>query len=261
MKFTNAELRPGIVKQVVDTIGTVRADVYGLFTSSDAEEIGFLPPIKPLMMLGNRGSFSAPKIDDKIWVLSSNVDSRILYYIPYYDIEHMISLIDAGSKPDGTLNIDAESEDTKEIVEVLLNVDDDGKPVQILYNKEDQLIIWNNVSYIKLLDGEIEICGEEGNSVINITKDKVILGKNDQKILNGDDTVDSLNDIVSEIDALYSIFMSILPTMVGSASPATVMGLSSVSSQIPNVAKGKANIAKIKTALKQIQSNTVYAQT
>lgn len=255
MKFINAEIRPGVIKEVVDTIGTIRADVYGLFTSEDAEEIGHLPPIKPMTMLGNRGSFSTPHTDDKIWVISSNVDSRLLYYIPYFDNALMTDLISNGEALES-----ATGEDVPDVIEVLLNVDDDGQVVQILYNLDDVLIIKNNVSSIKL-DGAnniIEICGEDGGSIISIEKDKVILGKEDQAILNGDDTTSLLKDILSEIDALYGIFLSILPTMVSSASPATVMSLASVSSQIPNVTKGKANVAKLKQ--KKVQSKTVYAQ-
>lgn len=255
MKFINAEIRPGVIKEVVDTIGTIRADVYGLFTSEDAEEIGHLPPIKPLTMLGNRGSFSTPHTDDKIWVISSNVDSRLLYYIPYFDNELITDLITNGESLES-----ATGEDVTDVIEVLLNVDDDGQVAQILYNMENNLIIMNNLSSIKMYgdDKKIEICGEDGGSIISIEKDKVILGKEDQAILNGDDTSSLLKDILSEVDALYSIFMSILPTMVSSASPATVMGLASVASQIPNVTKGKANVAKLKQ--KKVQSKTVYAQ-
>lgn len=255
MKFINAEIRPGVIKEVVDTIGTIRADVYGLFTSEDAEEIGHLPPIKPMTMLGNRGSFSTPHTDDKIWVISSNVDSRLLYYIPYFDNELMTNLITNGESLES-----ATGEDVSDVIEVLLNVDDDGQIVQIFYNLDNVLIIKNNASSIKMYgdDKKIEICGEDGGSIISIEKDKVILGKEDQAILNGDDTSSLLKDILSEVDALYSIFMSILPTMVSSASPATVMSLASVASQIPNVTKGKANVAKLKQ--KKVQSKTVYAQ-
>lgn len=255
MKFINAEIRPGVIKEVVDTIGTIRADVYGLFTSEDAEEIGHLPPIKPLTMLGNRGSFSTPHTEDKIWVISSNVDSRLLYYIPYFDNALMTDLISNGEALES-----ATGEDVPDVIEVLLNVDDGGQIVQILYNLDDVLIIKNNASSIKL-DGAnniIEICGEDGGSIISIEKDKVILGKEDQAILNGDDTSSLLKDILSEIDALYGIFLSILPTMVSSASPMTVPSLASVSSQIPNVTKGKANVAKLKQ--KKVQSKTVFAQ-
>jgi hypothetical protein len=255
MKFINAEIRPGVIKEVVDTIGTIRADVYGLFTSEDAEEIGHLPPIKPLTMLGNRGSFSTPHTEDKIWVISSNVDSRLLYYIPYFDNEIMTDLITNGEALES-----ATGEDVPDVIEVLLNVDDDGQVVQILYNLDKVLIIKNNASSIKMYGNEkkIEICGEDEGSIISIEKDKVILGKEDQAILNGDDTSSLLKDILSEIDALYGIFVSILPTMVSSASPATVMGLASVASQMPNVTKGKANVAKLKQ--KKVQSKTVYAQ-
>lgn len=255
MKFINAEIRPGVIREVVDTIGTIRADVYGLFTSEDAEEIGHLPPIKPMTMLGNRGSFSTPHTDDKIWVISSNVDSRLLYYIPYFDNELMTNLITNGE------SLESETgEDVSDVIEVLLNVDDEGQVVQILYNLDNVLIIKNNASSIKMYGNEkkIEICGEDEGSIISIEKDKVILGKEDQAILNGDDTSSLLKDILSEIDALYGIFVSILPTMVSSASPATVMGLASVASQIPNVTKGKANVAKLKQ--KKVQSKTVYAQ-
>lgn len=255
MKFINAEIRPGVIKEVVDTIGTIRADVYGLFTSEDAEEIGHLPPIKPLTMLGNRGSFSTPHTDDKIWVISSNVDSRLLYYIPYFDNALMTDLISNGESLES-----ATGEDVPDVIEVLLNVDDEGQVVQILYNTENVLIIKNNASSIKMYGNEkkIEICGEDEGSIISIEKDKVILGKDDQAILNGDDTTSLLKDILSEIDALYGIFMSILPTMVSSASPATVMGLASVASQIPNVTKGKANVMKLKQ--KNVQSKKVFAQ-
>lgn len=255
MKFINAEIRPGVIKEVVDTIGTVRADVYGMFTSENADEIGHLPPIKPMTMLGNRGSFSSPHTDDKIWVISSNVDSRLLYYIPYYDNELMGDLITNGESLEG-----ATGEDVPDVIEVLLNVDDEGKPVQILYNNDDVLIIKNNVSSIKLngVDNIIEICGEDGGSIISIEKDKVILGSDDQAILNGDDTSALLKDILSEIDSLYSIFTSILPTMVSSASPATVAGLASVASQIPNATKGKSNVMRLKQ--KNVQSKKVFAQ-
>jgi hypothetical protein len=255
MKFINAEIRPGVIKEVVDTIGTIRADVYGLFTSEYAEEIGHLPPIKPLTMLGNRGSFSTPHTEDKIWVISSNVDSRLLYYIPYFDNEIMTDLITNGESLES-----ATGEDVTDLIEVLLNVDDDGQIVQIFYNLDNVLIIKNNASSIKMYgdDKKIEICGEDGGSIISIEKDKVILGKEDQAILNGDDTSSLLKDILSEVDALYSIFMSILPTMVSSASPATVMGLASVASQIPNVTKGKANVMKLKQ--KNVQSKKVFAQ-
>ena len=256
MKFINAEIRPGVIKEVVDTIGTIRADVYGLFTSENAEEIGHLPPIKPLTMLGNRGSFSTPHTEDKIWVISSNVDSRLLYYIPYYDIEHMTDLITNGEQLES-----ATGEDVIDVVEVLLNVDDDGQVVQILYNMDNNLIIKNNASYIKMYgnDKKIEIYGdEEGSSSVTIEGDKVILGAEDQAVLNGDDTSSLLKDILSEIDALYSIFLSILPTMVSSASPPSVMGLASVSSQIPNVTKGKANVMKLKQ--KNVQSKKIFAQ-
>lgn len=255
MKFINAEIRPGIIKEIVDTIGTIRADVYGLFTSENADEIGHLPPIKPMTMLGNRGSFSSPRTDDKIWVISSNVDSRLLYYIPYYDNELMSDLITSGESLEG-----ATGEDVPDVIEVLLNVDDEGKPVQILYNNENVLIIKNNVSSIKLngVDNIIEICGEDGGSIISIEKDKVILGSDDQAILNGDDTSALLKDILSEIDSLYSIFTSILPTMVSSASPATVVGLASVASQIPNATKGKSNVMRLKQ--KNVQSKKVFAQ-
>lgn len=255
MKFINAEIRPGVIKEVVDTIGTIRADVYGLFTSENADEIGHLPPIKPMTMLGNRGSFSSPRTDDKIWVISSNVDSRLLYYIPYHDNELMSNLISNGESLES-----ATGEDVPDVIEVLLNVDDEGKPVQILYNNEDVLIIKNNASSIKLngADNIIEICGEDGGSIISIERDKVILGGDDQAILNGDDTSTLLKDILSEIDSLYSIFMSILPTMVSSASPATVMGLASVASQIPNATKGKANVMRLKQ--KNVQSKKVFAQ-
>lgn len=255
MKFINAEIRPGVIKEVVDTIGTIRADVYGLFTSENAEEIGHLPPIKPMTMLGNRGSFSSPRTDDKIWVISSNVDSRLLYYIPYYDNELMSNLISNGESLESVTG-----EDVPDVIEVLLNVDDEGKPVQILYNNEDVLIIKNNLSSIKLngADNIIEICGEDGGSIISIEKDKVILGSDDQAILNGDDTSTLLKDILSEIDSLYSIFMSILPTMVSSASPTTVMALASVASQIPNATKGKSNVVKLKE--KNVQSKKVFAQ-
>ncbi len=256
MKFINAEIRPGVIKEVVDTIGTIRADVYGLFTSEDAEEIGHLPPIKPMTMLGNRGSFSTPRTDDKIWVISSNVDSRLLYYIPYFDNELMTNLITNGESLES-----ATGEDVPDVIEVLLNVDDDGQVVQILYNLDNVLIIKNNMSSIKMYgdDKKIEIYGdEEGESIVTIESDKVILGKEDQAILNGDDASSLMKDILSEVDALYSIFMSILPTMVSSASPATVMGLASVASQIPNVTKGKANVAKLKQ--KNVQSKKVFAQ-
>lgn len=255
MKFINAEIRPGVIKEVVDTIGTVRADVYGLFTSEHAEEIGHLPPIKPMTMLSNRGSFSSPRTDDKIWVISSNVDSRLLYYIPYYDNELMSGLITNGESLEG-----ATGEDVPDVIEVLLNVDDDGNPVQILYNNDDVLIIRNNLSSIKLngVDNVIDICGEDGGSIISIEKDKVILGNDDQAILNGDDTSALLKDILSEIDTIYSIFTTILPTMVSSASPVTVVGLAAAASQIPNATRGKANVMRLKQ--KNVQSKKVFAQ-
>ncbi len=58
-------MRPGIVLDIIDNHGTIKASVPGLFSSLDKD---ILPPVRAFNISGSN-SFSSPNVGDEVWVL------------------------------------------------------------------------------------------------------------------------------------------------------------------------------------------------
>lgn len=78
MKLLNAQITPGVVKEIVDDFGTIKASVCGVFTENDSPDV--LPPIYPFFTILH-GTFSRPTIGEKIWVISTTDNpTQLLYF-------------------------------------------------------------------------------------------------------------------------------------------------------------------------------------
>lgn len=106
MRLENGTMRPGIVLDVVDNIGTIKAEAPGLFTREDPEK---LPPIYPLFLFGVN-SFSTPVIGDEVWIMNFSDNERQLYWFRKDELDNNKKLlIDEEGKIDIVINRDTNS--------------------------------------------------------------------------------------------------------------------------------------------------------
>lgn len=246
MKLNRGEIRPGKIVQIVDVYGTVRAEVYGLFT--EYENLEDLPVIKPLFTL-SRNAYTQPKVDDKIYVLFSTDDPRLLFYFFMCDYQNQLSeILDNNSdyKP----------------IDVIFKSDNDGNVAQIIYNTTDgnELLIQNGDSFIKMTDDTIEIFNSADSTKINMSEDSITIGKDsgEQPMLLGDDSAKLIKDIIGQISNLYTTLAQMMPIISGSASPASVFGLSGVTTFSSKFMNGITECNTLKMDVDNIKSKTNF---
>lgn len=246
MKLNRGEIRPGKIVQIVDVYGTVRAEVYGLFTEYDKVED--LPVIKPLFTL-SRNAYTQPKVDDKIYVLFSADDPRLLFYFFMCDYQNQLSEIldnNGDYKP----------------IDVIFKSDNDGNVAQIIYNTTDgnELLIQNGDSFIKMTDETIEIFNSADSTKIDMSDDSITIGKDsgEQPMLLGDDSAKLIKDIITQISNLYTTLGQMLPIISGSASPASVFGLSGTTTFSSKFLNGITECGKLKMEVEKIKSKTNF---
>jgi len=78
MRLADCEMRPGIILNVLDNVGTITASVPGLFSKEDAD---LLPPIHPLGLGGSSNSFSTPNKGDEVYVIFNHTNPEQLFWI------------------------------------------------------------------------------------------------------------------------------------------------------------------------------------
>lgn len=243
MKLNKGEIYPGEIVDIVDSFGTIRAIVYGLFTEYD--NIEDLPIIKPMFM-NLRNSFNQPSIGDKIYVLTSVENPRLLFYFFMCDYQTQLS------------SILSNNTDFKPINVIFHTDKNDDNVAYIIYNTIDEntILIQNGNSFIKMTNDIIELFNDGGNTTINMN-DGIFIGKNEnnsEPMLLGNKTSGLINDIINEIQSLYNILKIIVSILSSSASPVTVFGLIGASSIIPQLSRGATNIAKMQVQLDNIKS-------
>ncbi len=190
MKLQNAILTPGIVKEVVDNYGTIKATVFGLF--SDNEEPDNIPPIYPFFTTLS-GTFSTPTVGDKIWVLSVSDNPSELLYL---------------RQPENTVDIKNVINETGENhVELLTNYESNNGWAQLFFDDGTGWIIRNDGVYIKLSTEEAIIDIGMKNRAFQISSDGISLGTiggSKEKAVMGDSLVKLLNQLNVNIKTLAS---------------------------------------------------------
>lgn len=158
MRLSEVEIRPGYVRQVLDNKGTIKAVVEGLFNEQDLD---LLPPIRLFFTL-QKGAFSAPRVNDPIWVFYQPSNPQDLRWVRQADCDG--DIMDICAK--GNKN-----------TEVLMRRKKGLENAQIYYADSDGMVIQNQESSINI-DKDSNICLSTGdeNRTIEVSSSGISLG-------------------------------------------------------------------------------------
>lgn len=189
MQLASGEIRPGVVRQVVNEQGTVKAWVEGLFQEDDLE---LLPPIR-LFMSNGRGSFSMPEVGDPIWVLYFRNNPQNLLYVRQANFGEEINDVCSQNDPN-----------TEVIMRRTKGFDD----AQLLYTDGKGWTMANAGSKIKI-DNEknITLSKDTPSRTIEINESCISLGskgKSAEPAVLGDKMMDVLIQMDTIINAIVT---------------------------------------------------------
>lgn len=189
MKLIHGTLRPGRVLEVLEG-GDIKVEAPGLFTAEDKDN---LPPVMPFFG-GHANTYSAPKVNDEVWVLSYSDNPRSLHWL---------------RKDDGkTVNKDLI---TGENVEILCNRANGAGWATIMFESGKGWIIKNDNSVINIRkDGSILLNPNMPNRTIDLCSNSISLGSE-----GGSKHPAALGD---EVQACLEIIQTALETIKQTAS-------------------------------------------
>lgn len=177
MDLAYAHMRPGTVLEVLDSKGTIKAEVPGLFSSEDQD---CLPPIYTFNLSGSN-SFSSPTVGDEVWVLFFDNNPEELRWFRKDPFEknngsrnkngsHVIDK--AGSSTGETSNI----QDQKN-VEVISSRESGAGWATIYFSDGTGWIIQNQDAVIQLdAEGKIRLTNGQSHGTIEINDEGISLG-------------------------------------------------------------------------------------
>lgn len=181
MKLENCEVRPGVVLQVIDNYGRIKASCLGLFSEEDDPDL--LPPMSQFLT-PSATQFSQPHEGDNIWVwLFSDNPQELLYTFR------------GNMEKSNNDTLDDEHQD----IEILMRRNTENGKIQVDYNTESGYTINNDGTNINIdnEDHDIHIRHKEGPSVM-VSKDGISLGtdgKSKYSAVLGEELINVLNDI------------------------------------------------------------------
>lgn len=161
MRLIHATLRPGKVLEVLEN-GRIKISAPGLFT--DQDDLEKLPPVYPFP-IGHANSFSCPKKDEEVWVLSLSDNPLQLHWFRKDNFE----------ENDKDLPIGDEAEN----VEVVVNREyDDSKWATIYFSNGDGWIIREGEDGLINMrnDGSILLKTQYDKRIIDVCEDSIALG-------------------------------------------------------------------------------------
>lgn len=169
MRLENCELRPGVVVDVCDSYGVIKASCAGYFSEEDDPDL--LPPVYPFFQ-ASASSFNQPQINDLIWVMTNSENPQELFYMFRSNLK---------SETDGALER-APKDST-----ILVCRDAGFSKAKMSYDTEDGWIIQNDSADITIdEDGDIILTGSSGNSVTIDSEGVHLAGINGEAAVLGD---------------------------------------------------------------------------
>lgn len=188
MKLINAQITPGVIKEVVDDYGTIKASVCGVFTDNDAPDM--LPPIYPFFTTIH-GTFSRPAVGEKIWVISTTDNPTQLLYFKQPELTEEIKNV---IKETGT-----------DQCEIISNYDGKHGWAQIFFSDGTGWMIRDDRVYINLTDDKIVLSTKSKHRTISITDEGISLGTegtSKEKAVLGDSLTTLLDNLKLNVDRL-----------------------------------------------------------
>lgn len=173
----NGEMRPGVVLEVIDNKGSIKASVPGLFSKEDKE---YLPPIVPWPSGGSLNSFSSPKILDEVWVIFFTDNPEQLFWLR----KDSFSKSNGDYNKNSTKNIPGSSGGSfldQPGVQIMANIESGADWATIYFDDGSGWIIKNQQAFIQLdQDGKILLSNGQPHGVIEINDDGISLGSADK---------------------------------------------------------------------------------
>lgn len=161
MEFINARLTPGIVKEIVDDYGTIKASAQAVF--SDAESTDVLPNVYPLLMTTTPGVYSRPVVGERVWVISNRDNPMQLMYFRQMQLTQEID------------NVIDECGDDEQL-HVLINREAKNGFAQLFFSDGTGWILRNDRTQIQLTDEKILLTTGSNNRTISIDDNGISLG-------------------------------------------------------------------------------------
>lgn len=196
MELDRCFLRPGIVVEIVDKKGTIKATSPGLFSVEDDHEL--LPPILPWFQ-GSNSSYSSPLVGDVVWILHDRSNTQLFHYIRFNRLDDSVS------------KMLEESED--ENIEVIFSRDTSKGLYQLFFSDGTGIKLLRDNSYICIKpNGDIDIVTENSRRSISLSGDSICLGADSENaksvqthVAYGERVEDCLNTINSILKQLQSL--------------------------------------------------------
>lgn len=188
MKLLNAQITPGVVKEIVDDFGAIKASVCGVFTENDSPDM--LPPIYPFFTILH-GTFSRPTIGEKIWVISTTDNPTQLLYFKQPELTEEIKNVIKETGSDQC--------------EILSNYDGKNGWAQIFFSDGTGWMIRNDKVYINLTDDKMILSTGAKHRTISIMDEGISLGtenESKEKAVLGDSLTKLLDKLKLNIDCL-----------------------------------------------------------
>lgn len=176
MDFIHAHMRPGTVLEVIDSHGTIKAEVPGLFNKLDQD---CLPPIRAFNISGSNG-FSSPSVGDEVWVLFFDNNPEELRWFRKDSFEK-----NNGGRNKNSSRVVSNSGSTGQSTSI-----QDQKNVEIVSSRESGAgwatiyfsdgtgwVIQNQDAIIQInKDGVVTLSNGQAHGVIEINDDGISLG-------------------------------------------------------------------------------------
>lgn len=169
MNLRDCGLRPGEVLEVLDTYGTIKAEVHGIFSREDQDK---LPPIQ-MWPMGGTNTFSSINVGDEIWVLYNETNPEQLYWFRKDD--H----VNNNGKFNKFTTSSGESKSLQEHagIEVLFSKEVGSGWASMYYSDEDGCTIKNQDAKLQVdPNGDIIASNGQPHGTIKIDDDGINLG-------------------------------------------------------------------------------------
>ena len=170
MRLIQGTVRPGTVKEIIeDGRGTVKLIAPGLFTDEDGLDV--LPPVYPWPFGHHANSYSCPKVDEEVWVMTFDDNPMQMYWTRKDDWIPDDSL--PGNMSDLPLTDEAQN------LEVIVNREFEDSKWAILYfdNDDGWMMKKDEDGWINIRkDGSILLKTNFDKRIIDICNDSIALG-------------------------------------------------------------------------------------
>lgn len=158
MKLVTSFLRPAIIREVCDEVGTVKVACPGLFSPDD--DLSLLPEVIPYCQVHASG-YSSPMKDETVWLFHDTSNTQLFFYLRLQQI------------PDSVRNL----LHTNKQAEIIFSRDTDEGQYQMYFIEGEGVKLHKDGSVIQIhSNGDIELSHDSGDTNIYIKNKDIFIG-------------------------------------------------------------------------------------